>query len=115
MNKKGAEALRAALVETDAAPPSDTAEAVKALGPHLHAASLRLADKRRERQSVGLQALGLAGCNGIFLVVVWLVYQYKALILTNTVQMGIVLGVGILALLLVICLPVFAARKENIQ
>lgn len=110
---KDAAALRSALAEMDEGPaPGETERALRALAPQINAAACRLADRRAERRFVRLQALALAGCSGVFLALLWLACQYKAVFLASPARWGTALGIGIMALLAVVCLPVFIKGKE---
>ncbi len=111
-----AEALRAAFAAAEPQPESqETAQALKALAPQLGSAACRLGDQRRERRSVRLQAIGLAGCSVLFLVLAYIGCHYWKLLLVTPMRWGVALGVAVVSLLLVVCMPVLMKRKESVQ
>jgi hypothetical protein len=116
MTRRNREALRAALKQGQPGPSSQEAAAsLHALAPRLDRAARRLAGKRAERRAVRLQALGLAGCSVLFAALAGLAYQCRAFLLARPERWGLLLAFGIVALLVVGCMPILLKKEEGVN
>jgi hypothetical protein len=116
LNRKEAEALRAALrqaEETDTLLPDGMPFAIKSLAPQMSNAAQRLQERNGERRSLRLQAWGLAGCSSVFLGLVCLAFQYRDFLLASPTRWGPLAGLCFLVLMAVGCLPILMNQKER--
>jgi len=114
LRPKDIKALRVALTQPQDEPTAEeTAKAVQSLVPRISHAALGLAEKRAERRSIRLQALGLGACSVVFVGLAALGWQYREFLLAKPERWGVLAGLGVLIVVVAECLPLMVTKLEG--